>query len=433
MTKKLLYFLLPALLMIMHQESIKAQNYGSEVPESLDIESTVPTGFADMNNFHELEPVTVTAYANYNDGFIQSYNSIATATSWNTATSTGSYMVDDLPWAAGPVTVTTYREQSSGPIQFTYSQPIPQDYNETFIQLNNYYLHQSSTPPPPPPKFKDSLPPCDSLKIAQKYADSIFSLISYQKKLDTLGPTLDTLSFEKDFRTYQIFKYESQNNNNISLEGDSSSTIETNYLHNRTISNYSSQSWNIRQAALTHTHPGKVDGQTYASFPSVTDVFGLIETFLFFQDSINTSFIHTDNYVSFILAADGEKFAIMVTNLEMAKQFYYTKDTNLDTVTNSWAENTSISKEFIHADLHFRKSYAKSGDKSLSKKNWAFEMAMTTILNSNKTGITVMKADANDHFKALTNRINNDPDAKKETKYIDPGCYSPTIENKNNN
>jgi len=173
---------------------------------------------------------------------------------------------------------------------------------------------------------------------------------------------------------------------------DSCGAVQTGNDSSITISSVTS---NLRKLAATlHTHPAK----GYAA-QSAKDIYNLIE------ETIQKPYY----YGAFVVAANGDQYAITITEPAKASAFLNTKAQFLD--GNKWKEDSDIEKEFKNAYDHFL-------DNDSTKRNYAYEMAMSVVLKQFNTGVTLNKKDANGNFKPIVvNTIIPNPNKPKKKVY----------------
>ncbi|MCB0740830.1 MAG: hypothetical protein KDB92_07225 [Chitinophagaceae bacterium] len=120
---------------------------------------------------------------------------------------------------------------------------------------------------------------------------------------------------------------------------------------------------------------------------------------------------------NFVIAANGNQYAITVPDSAKAIAFFSTKAAFLNTDTNEWNYNSPIGKAFEDAYDHFEKNY-KNLD-TTTRRNLAYEMAMATVLNSFNTGITLHKKDSNGNFKPIVVKtVIPNPNKPKKKQYV---------------
>lgn len=113
---------------------------------------------------------------------------------------------------------------------------------------------------------------------------------------------------------------------------------------------------------------------------------------------------------SFVAAADGSKYALVVTNLDQAAVFYNTMSQNLDGA--NWKKGTEISKEFKKATKYFEDKY----DSNPNKVNLAYEMAMAAVLSKFNIGVALNKQNVDGKFIPVV--VNGIVDPNKPKKII---------------
>lgn len=249
-------------------------------------------------------------------------------------------------------------------------------------------------PPPPPPIPIDS---CETAHLMAQKMDSLYINGKVDSMLNTM-PGWQNLTVEKG---YSIFKDCRKVNgdtvviryicNNIQ-SGTDSSLIITDYT-----TEYSNhfELW----AGWLHTHPPK----TYPC-PSPPDIYNLIEA------------AYTPKFDgNIIAAANGNKYAITVTNTAAANAFFNTRSQFLNGI--NWNENSTIGKAFKDAYDYFKdKVYKNNPDKI----NLAYEKALAVVLNSFNSGITLHKKNPlSGNFKPIVVKtITPNPNKPHKKMYV---------------
>lgn len=120
-------------------------------------------------------------------------------------------------------------------------------------------------------------------------------------------------------------------------------------------------------------------------------------------------------------AADGDVYALQVTDTAAARTFYTTKGAYLNTTTNGWLDGTDIGSAFNAATQY----YQKLDNNESNVNNLAYEMAMSAMLSSYNTGVTLMKQDkSTGNFQPIMQNVSKSLDSKGKvtTSYSDAGC-----------
>jgi hypothetical protein len=235
--------------------------------------------------------------------------------------------------------------------------------------------------------------PCAKASQVAKKMDSIF----INSKADSVLATITNLATATNEQGFPIIKKYSVNPFNVH------DTITDGYhcgsVHQ---GNDSSISYNVPlayhevQVSALHTHPS-------SGYPahSAMDVYILIDKYM-----QNNQYQGT-----FVAAANGNQFALTVTNLSQASAFFSTMAQNLN--GTAWDKTSDIGKAFDKATEYFENQYKGNPNKA----DLAYEMAMAALLTQYNVGITLNKKDASGNFKPLI--VKTEPDSKnpKRTKY----------------
>jgi hypothetical protein len=146
---------------------------------------------------------------------------------------------------------------------------------------------------------------------------------------------------------------------------------------------------------------------------SPDDIYGLLSYQLEGQTGNN---VYEKRYAgNFVLAANGSKYAITISDTAAAKAFLSTKGANLNPLRSKWKDGTEIRKEF---DKVFRDTYktfipaSATATDFTAAGNKAYEIAMAVVLKNFNTGITLSKANTYGTFKPIMIKITV-PDATK--------------------
>ncbi|MFZ4770081.1 MAG: hypothetical protein ACOYLO_07850 [Ferruginibacter sp.] len=248
----------------------------------------------------------------------------------------------------------------------------------------------------PLPIDDDPIPPQNPCAVAQNAAkklDTLFTKCKADSILSTI-PNLATETKEKGFPIYKKITISSTTPQDTTSTSYSSGTIQTGTDSSITISSTTN---NLRfLAGLVHTHP-----DTGYSAHSSLDLYELIEETL------------SNNHFqgSFVAAANGDKYAVNVTDYAKAAVFLGTKNLYLDGA--KWNETSVIGKTFRQAEKHFQAMYKGNPNHT----NLAYEMAMAAVLNQFNTGITLSKKDATGNFKPIVVKTAPDPQKPKRIIY----------------
>lgn len=266
----------------------------------------------------------------------------------------------------------------------------------------------------PTPELDNGLPPClklskegwmpvnnqlveTSCETAQRMAKTLDTIFTSSKADSVLAsiPNLATETKEKGFAITKKLKIDPYNMADTSLAWYKSSAVSTG-TDSSIIISYTTGVLEYTAATL-HTHPDK----GYAAH-SAKDIYE------FLQGRIGEErhFMGT-----FVAAANGDQYAITITNPSQASAFLATKDQNLD--GSKWRDDSDIGKAFENARKYYEKIY-KGNPKEI---HLAYEMAMSAVLNQFGAGITLNKKDAAGNFKPIVVRTGKDPNKPKKIIY----------------
>ena len=251
-------------------------------------------------------------------------------------------------------------------------------------------------PPPPPPPPQEN--PCTVAYNAARKMDTLYTKGKVDSMLNTM-PGWQNLIVEKGYPILKdcrkingdtvVMHYLCQN---MQTGTDSSLTINANLTE---YSPYHFELW----AGAMHTHPKKG-----YNCPSPADMYHLIST-------TNAEPKYVGNI---IVSANGDTYALTVTDRSKATIFFNTKSQNLNGI--KWNENSEIGKAFEDAKKVFEKKY-KNYD-TTKQRNLSYEMAMAAVLKQYNTGITLNKKDSSGHFQPLiVNTATPDPNKPKKKVY----------------
>jgi len=208
-------------------------------------------------------------------------------------------------------------------------------------------------------------------------------------------PNLDTISIEKGFPIFQKFSVNPYDVTDTTFTGQYK-IEDTIYTGTNTGISYSFYIPHLHTfAADFHTHP-----PNGYNAPSAKDVYRLLET------------KSTDKHFKgkYVAAHNGNKYAITVTDNAMAAAFLSTKSQYLNDSTNDWKDASGIGKAFAEVYDHFL-------DNDSTKRNYAYEMAMATVLKQYKTGISLNKRDASGNFQPIVVNTIIHPEKPKKKFY----------------
>lgn len=243
-------------------------------------------------------------------------------------------------------------------------------------------------------KDTTAIQPCDSLKKVSNKLDSIFIKSKADSILNTIQG-LDTLSVEKGFAIFQKFSVNPfPPRDTIFQNSFKTSDIKTGTSNGI---NYSViiPSFHVDVADL-HTHP--LSGY---NAQSSHDIYILIE------HRLNNKYYNT----KFVASSNGNKYAISIVDKTQAATFLSTKSQYLNDSTNLWQEDSEIGKAYEKAYDYF-----ENGD--VTKKNYAYEMAMAAVLKQFKTGVSLNKKDEAGNFKPIVVNTITHPEKPKKKFYI---------------
>jgi len=227
------------------------------------------------------------------------------------------------------------------------------------------------------PELDDfSQTPCEIAQNSAKKMDTLFNASKADSVLNTI-PNLATETNEKGFPIYVNFAVNPYNVHDTTFSNNSGD-VQTGTDTSITIS---STTTNLKKlAAILHTHPPK----GYAA-QSAFDIYSLIEETM------------QNNYYqgAFVAAANGDKYAITITDPTKANAFFNTKAQSLN--GTKWNEDSEIGKAYKKAFLHFEAKYEGNPNST----NLAYEMAMAAVLKQYDAGVTLSKKDTNGNFKPI--------------------------------
>lgn len=252
-----------------------------------------------------------------------------------------------------------------------------------------------SIPPPPPPP---PLNPCMLALNAARKMDTLYTKGKVDSMLNTM-PGWQNFVVEKGYPVLKdcrkingdtvVMYYLCQN---MQTGTDSSLTTIAN------LTEYSPFHFELWAGAM-HTHPQK----SY-NCPSPADMYHLIST-------TNAEPKYEGNI---IVSANGDTYALTITDLSKATLFYSTMSQNLSGI--KWNDNSTIGKAFNDAQEYYRGVY-KSYD-TTTRRNLAYEMAMSAVLKQFNSGITLHKRDSTGHFQPLiVNTTTPNPNKPKKKVY----------------
>ncbi len=261
---------------------------------------------------------------------------------------------------------------------------------------SNYNCGPGWTPipdnPPPPANL------CDTAEKAAKMIDTLRIKSKYDSVLTARVPDLATGTTEKGFAILKSFGINSQNVADTFITGyradpytcigtDSSIVLQTTGMGIRDF-----------LAAWLHIH-----GINSMNAHSAGDVFRTI------QQRITNGPRFEGNIV---VAANGNEYALTITNFEQAVAFLATSPQNQD--NDKWKGGSDIGRAFKDAfDYHEAKYKGE-----LNKRNLAYEMAMAAVLKEFNVGVTLNKKDASGNFEPLIVNTMTDPQKPKKKIYV---------------
>ncbi|MBP8765109.1 MAG: hypothetical protein KBH30_06280 [Ferruginibacter sp.] len=235
--------------------------------------------------------------------------------------------------------------------------------------------------------------PCEIAQNAAKKMDTLFNASKADSVLNTI-PNLSTETKEKGFAIYQNIIINPFNPTDTSVTGYSCGDVQTG-TDSSILIEYIYNPNTKRPITWLHTH--NKDGY---SAQSAKDIYELLE------DNLSNSNFQG----AFVAAADGSQYAITVTNDSLANLFTNTKSIFLDGAKLN--ETSNIGKAFKEAEKYF-----KNGDST--KTNYAYEMAMATVLKQFNAGVTLNKKDTNGNFKPIVvNTIIANHNKPKKKQYV---------------
>lgn len=237
------------------------------------------------------------------------------------------------------------------------------------------------------------------MKKTQKKAESKISSIFNHSNADSVVRTIPNLSTERKEKGFPILKKIKINpypprdttvggyqSGNVFTGTDSS--IDYSFTYNPNVE--------IPTADL-HTHPPK----GYSAH-SPKDIYNLIEERL-----------QNNQYEgSFVVAANGSRYGLTITDLTKDTAFFNTKSIYLN--GSMWKEDSQIGEAFDLARSHYKKVY--KGDPN--QQNLAFEMAMAAVLGQYNAVVTLNKKDVSDNFKPIIVKTSPDPKKLKKVLYM---------------
>lgn len=213
--------------------------------------------------------------------------------------------------------------------------------------------------------------------------DSLFKKAGVQKKLND-SINLATLTVEKGFNLVKTTIKSSQPPYSVTGFKDYySSAIKTGTA--TSVSSSEIIPYYKEFAGWLHTHTNI--GYTG---PSARDVYNIVES------GTKSKYYEGD----FVVAFNGSKYAMTVTDTTKAKVFLGTMAVNLD--TSNFKTGTDIEKAFKECRLHFERQYKKDPNQI----HLAYEMALSAVLLRFNSGVTLLKQDASGAFKPIVIKTN---------------------------
>jgi hypothetical protein len=237
--------------------------------------------------------------------------------------------------------------------------------------------------------------PCATANNASKKMDSIYNQSNADSVVNTI-PNLATQTVENGFAINKKFRVNPFNTKDTSIIGYRCDDVYTG-TDSSIVIHATTNRLELLCAAL-HTHPA-----SGYNAPSAKDVYDLIGECLnnYYYEGI------------FVAAANGNKFALAVTDLGQARTFFATKDQYLAPGAK-WNEDSDIGKAFEKATDFFKDKYKKDPLVTHLK----YEMAMAAVFGQFNTGITLLKQDVAGNFKPLIVKTIPDPRNPKKAIYV---------------
>ncbi len=243
--------------------------------------------------------------------------------------------------------------------------------------------------------YDDPPAPCEIAQDRARKMDTLYAMCKADSVLATI-PNLATETKEKVFPIFRKFFVSPTNNTDTTFTNH----YKTGIVQTGTDSNFNIQfdmPYRTILASMLHTHP-----PSGYSAQSPDDVYRLIENQLESRNFIGT----------FVVASNGSKYALNVTDLTQAATFYNTQPQFLN--GSKWNENSAIGVAFKAATLYYEKIYKGSPNQA----NLAYEMAMSAVLNQFNTGVTLSKQDTTGKFKPIIVKTAPNPNKPRKKIYI---------------
>ncbi len=252
--------------------------------------------------------------------------------------------------------------------------------------------------------------PCEVAHSAADRSTNVYNKANIDSVLKKKFPDgIDTFTVEKGFAIYQRYKFLDPDNRYDTtylpaIYADTATTIGTAGNIEITMD----ISGNVLVIATLHTHPSN----GYAA-QSVKDIFLLLENY-----SLPPTQKHRMRAAcTFAPAYNGDTYSITVTDSAKAIAFLALQNQYLE--GTHWNKTSEIGKVFDDAYDYF-----KNDDPD--KKDFAYEMAMATVLTQFNAGVILSKRDTNGDFKPLvvnTSQVLVKQGRKSVTKTIyTPDC-----------
>jgi hypothetical protein len=257
----------------------------------------------------------------------------------------------------------------------------------------------SATPPVTPTPLPP-VDPCIAAKSKAKQMDSLYSKSKSDSVINTM-PGLSTATTETGFALYKQF----------SVNPNTHDTTLGKYYYGSAIQGGATGVYILfvdpfppftLPAGTHHTHPR--DGYHAQSAADVYDDIGFQLLWSWFEGAMATG-------------ANGETFAVSITDYNQAAAFYNTRSQYLD--GDHWKEDSEIGKAFSDVKKYFKQFYKGNP----SKDNLAYEMAMASVLNEYNSGLTLFRRNAAGNFKPIIVKITvPNPSKPKKKIYIIVNC-----------
>lgn len=262
----------------------------------------------------------------------------------------------------------------------------------------------TTNPPPSPDPPTD---PCAQATAAAQKATAVFNDTAVQARIaSVIEPVRTTSTIEHGFAIMAKVAVNPHDNTDVSTLYRYTNAVASGTDSSIVIS----PSYGTHDALLAtvHLHP-----KSGMAAPSPPDIYSVINARTFQMGSFTKNMYQG----AYVVAANGSKYSLTITDTTLAKQFYNTMSDNLD--GRKWNAESDMGKAFEDAKIYYKKTYKRNAN----KENLAYEDALAVVLDKFNTGVGLLKYDpSTDSFKPLTRTVKTvqESNGKTSIEYSNP-------------